>query len=691
MKWFYNLKIKNKIIAGFSTVLLLFAIISVYQIINLFDLDGLQQDGARRAVDAVTAHEIQIDIVDIYAKIGEAIINRDATQMQNDIKELKKLAKANIAKVNTMIDTDEEIEKAKLFNTLYSEYLEIFENELIPLLNQNESEIKKEILEIDEKIDLIKERILEPIIFIAESIEDESVEADELFDAKSESARNLIIIIVILAIFIGITLSIIIANILSKPIVYISEQAHQLNLVGITSMNSALKSLAEGNLDQRVEFELKPMELDRTDEIGNLSQSMDKVIHGINSMREEYDITRTLIKNLISETDTLVAASSEGNFDSRGDEEKFKGMYKGLVKRLNSLIEAIITPVQEGSRVLEIMSKGDLTARVVGNYSGDHQIIKNSINALGDSNSKLINELKEAVEATASASTQISSSAEEMAAGAQEQSSQTTEVAAAMEEMSRTIVETASNATAASEASKDSATQAKDGTSKVDESKKGMNKIVVSTKATGGIISSLANKTDQIGEIAQVIDDIADQTNLLALNAAIEAARAGEQGRGFAVVADEVRKLAERTTKATKEIAETIKAIQGEAKDANISMQEAGVLVNEGLHLNEEVGTVLTSILDGAENVSSQINQVAAASEEQSATAEQVSANIEAINNVANESAAGVQQIASASEDLNRLTENLGQLVSKFKISENSTSTNIESEKDGRLNNYMLE
>ena len=323
-------------------------------------------------------------------------------------------------------------------------------------------------------------------------------------------------------------------------------------------------------------------------------------------------------------------------------------------------------------KLLVGMSKfadGDLSACVTPEKHGDDiEKLFVAFNEIVEKFNSTILTIMDAVEATASASNQISSSAEEMAAGAQQQSSQTAEVAAAMEEMSRTIVETASNATISAEASRQANEKANEGAIKLKDSKEGMNRIVNSTETVGKNISSLANKTVQIGAIAQVIDDIADQTNLLALNAAIEAARAGEHGRGFAVVADEVRKLAENTTKATKEIADTIKSIQLEAKDANNSMKEAGEAVNNGLHLNAEVGEVLTAILESINNVTSQINQVAAASEEQSATAEQVSTNIEAINNVANESAVGVQQIASASEDLNLLTEKLQTLISKFKV-----------------------
>ena len=163
----------------------------------------------------------------------------------------------------------------------------------------------------------------------------------------------------------------------------------------------------------------------------------------------------------------------------------------------------------------------------------------------------------------------------------------------------------------------------------------GMNKIAEVVTEAASTVQELGNSSEKIGEIVQVIDDIADQTNLLALNAAIEAARAGEQGRGFAVVADEVRKLAERTTKATKEIASMIKQIQKETIGAVQSMEKGTVEVSKGKELVEKAGVSLNQIISSSQEVVDNVSQVAAASEEQSATSEQISKNIEAISSVA--------------------------------------------------------
>lgn len=318
---------------------------------------------------------------------------------------------------------------------------------------------------------------------------------------------------------------------------------------------------------------------------------------------------------------------------------------------------------------MDKFAAGDLTVQADCEKTGDDMSrLFESFNKSVESIRNMINKVNEAVEATASASSEISSSTEQMAAGAQEQSAQTHEVATAIEQMSATILETAQSSNNAASSSKDATSEANSGVMKIDATKKGMMRIVDSARGTSRIIKELNGKTDQIGEIAQVIDDIADQTNLLALNAAIEAARAGEQGRGFAVVADEVRKLAERTTKATKEIAETIKAIQTDVREADDSMNEAGVAVNDGMKLTEEVAEVFTRILKKSDEVSQGITQVASASEEQSVTAEQVSKNIESITNVTNESAAAIQQVAATAEDLNRLTLGLTELISSFKV-----------------------
>ncbi len=267
----------------------------------------------------------------------------------------------------------------------------------------------------------------------------------------------------------------------------------------------------------------------------------------------------------------------------------------------------------------------------------------------------------------ASASNEISSSSEQMSKGAQDQSQQISQVSAAVEEMTATIVESSKNAGDATDASRKASENAGSGGQVVSETILGMQRIAEVVRSSATSIEKLAGSADQIGEITSVIDDIADQTNLLALNAAIEAARAGEQGRGFAVVADEVRKLAERTGKATGEITQMIKGIQQETVEAVQSMQTGIDEVERGRQLADKAGGSLNEIVVMSQRVMDMIQQIATAAEEQSSAAEQISKNIEHISSVTRETASGAQQSAAAAEELNRQAEALKSVVGQFR------------------------
>jgi methyl-accepting chemotaxis protein len=277
-------------------------------------------------------------------------------------------------------------------------------------------------------------------------------------------------------------------------------------------------------------------------------------------------------------------------------------------------------------------------------------------------------ELKSTADNVASASNQLSASSEQMSRGTTEQSGRASQIATSSSEMSQTVIDIARNASNIASAATDASKTAQDGGNVVNKSVHEVKAIADTVSETAKMVSSLGERSKQIGEIVSVINDIADQTNLLALNAAIEAARAGEQGRGFAVVADEVRRLAERTAKATSEIGDMIKAIQDEVQKAVTSMNEGTKRVNVGVELSTQAGNALQGIVKSVNNLQTMVQQIASATEEMSTVSETISGDIETIATVSKETSAGSEQIAHASSDLARLASNLQNIVRQFKV-----------------------
>ena len=331
-------------------------------------------------------------------------------------------------------------------------------------------------------------------------------------------------------------------------------------------------------------------------------------------------------------------------------------------------------PMIKGVKMAEAIAKGNLT-HTIDNFDYHYRkdelgLLVKALVSMKDELNRIMGSIVGFSHQIASASNQLAVSFNEIARDTENQSSQIDQVATAMEEMSATVIEVSNNCQTAARSAMTTQELAVKGGEIVAKAVEWMLVVAETVKSSTAMVETLGKNSDQIGAIVAVINDIADQTNLLALNAAIEAARAGEHGRGFAVVADEVRKLAEKTTKSTKEIAEMIKTIQNDTQKAIASMHEGTKGIEEGVELATNAKKALQQIVSSVEEVTDLVRHISTATEEQSATTNNISANVTDIASIARKTAGGVKHISVASEELNSIAEELKKMVEAFILDE---------------------
>jgi methyl-accepting chemotaxis protein len=620
--------IGKKISLGFGVITLIFLIYAIQAIFssNSFVSGIHETENIQKRI--YWAGQLQYNVTNIWQYLTDASLTRDQDVISGEAANSFDKAMRNL------------IEIKKITGINAYDY-DAIESEIKDLVNSGKDMYKAYgVNPVDgnnamSAYDEVAERIIKRV---EEIVENEKKNGNNTTTSLADEANSGATLTTVISIIL-IILTIIISFIVSRQVV-----------IPVRELNKAADHITAGNYNTNVVINSR-------DEFYHLGEAFNQMVIGF--------------KNILSDLETEKRSIQEKVKEAVKESEANKDYFSGAVH--NMLLE------------MQKYSDGDLNVSLVAEKDDDVGKLYRGFNKTVIVMHDIISKVSQIVKSTQASSSEISSSTEEMAAGAQEQSAQTGEVATAIEQMTKTIIETTRNASSAADHAKAAGHIAGIGGKAVEDTVQGMQKIAEVVQSSAETVKKLGNSSDQIGEIVQVIDDIADQTNLLALNAAIEAARAGEQGRGFAVVADEVRKLAERTTKATKEIAVMIKQIQTDTAEAVVSMNKGTDEVEKGKELAYKAGESLKEIIEATIKVVDEINQVATASEEQSSTAEQISKSVESISNVTNETAAGIQQVAHSAEDLNKLTDNLQSLVEQFRIEDNKSESGYQVRQNGKL------
>jgi methyl-accepting chemotaxis protein len=387
--------------------------------------------------------------------------------------------------------------------------------------------------------------------------------------------------------------------------------------------------------------------------IGEVSKAADRLAHGDLSQtveaRSEHDVlsrsinhaTETL-RSIVGEAHTVIEAAKNGNLATRGNAAQFSGAYFQLIDGTNHMLDAVVEPLTEAKDVLKRVADRDLSARVSGDYAGEHAAIKQSLNSALENIAQVFASLTMAIEQVNGAATEIGDGSQELASGATDQ-------AGAIDQVTNRIK-------VVDDRTRSNATNAREARAAMDRANTATEQGVERMTALADAVTEIKRSADATAKIVKTIDEIAFQTNLLALNAAVEAARAGDAGKGFAVVADEVRSLAIRASEASRNTAALI--------EESVAKAETGVT------LNESVKRRLEEIRSGVQGATAMMNEIAEGAVAQEAELAEVTESMAHIGSLTQRTAANAEESASAAAELSAQAREMHDMAAQFKVAD---------------------